>query len=408
MPKKNLGLRSAAARSALEMAGVPASLASMLVKAANVSQKKKKGRKQKRLVGFSGKAGDDFIVRTTVPRKAKVSRGNPKGERMSLVCKKFFASAIDPWHPDAFHCSIPAKVVGPSYKTRTVLRIVCTAGSTGLAQILVAPTLANDVNFLNVSNGATFASTGFDSAATAVTGTAWSVFGGLPFNITQLTDQTSTSNVSGRIVSIGVKVTYTGTESNKGGVYHMISFPDRNLIDGLGPSTTPAIGSYTIANVRAIDRKPIADCLFGLNPSEISFSNENEESASRVRYPLSNGAAYDTNIPCIFGIYISGATSGSTYEVEIMQHSEYVGRGAQNFLSSSAADTQMYEQLIAGLTELEYVKAGLPNGDDPAVKAKIALRSAKELAATAGPSQFTRAAYAPEGLVTLTGSGPFI
>lgn len=407
MPRKT-GL-SKYARAGLSLTGMPPAAADALVRVVNELARRKKDQSQKKKKQRSKLSKlENYGQQQVMSRKVQKSNRKISFPAMSTVATKFFTSVIDPWHPEAMHASVPSKVVGPSYKTRTVFRTVMTCGSSGLGQVIWAPTLANNQNCVNVSNASTFSSETFAAQATAATGTIWAQMGGLPFTVANLTTASDANNVSGRIVAGGIRITYAGTESNKGGIYSMISFPDRSPVHGLGPSSTPSIGSFSLANVRAVDRKPLADSVFGLNPNEISFGNENEESTSRLIYPLSNGASYDTYIPCILGIYVSGAAAGSTFEVEIIQHSEYVGRGATNFVSASSADSAAYEQLLAGLTELEYAKSGLPNGDDPNIKAKMALQFCRRLNTRSALPNFSSQDNAKEGIFSLVSAGPFV
>lgn len=277
----------------------------------------------------------------------------------SPAAAKVLTAFVDPWSAEAIGASIPSRGAGPSYKVRNIIRTVVTTNSAGNGMVAIAPTTCNDATYALVS-GSSWAGTALtnnptDTGITAVT------MDTLPFTVTNNTTLTDSKAVSSRIVSVGYRITYTGTEANKGGVYNLISFPDREPINGLNAAN---IGNKNICNVRSIDRNRVSDVLFPINSHEIEYSNADSDNTSLIVYPFSNGVAYSsTVVPVIAGILITGAASGSTFEVEIIQHTEIVGKGAMYMLSPYYADPQAFELIAAGLSHLEYERPAMALGD---------------------------------------------
>ena len=277
----------------------------------------------------------------------------------SPAAAKCLTAFVDPWSSEAIGASIPSRGAGPSYKVRNIIRTSVTANTNGYGMVAIAPTTCNDATYALVS--------GFSWAGTALTnnptdpGITAVQMDSLPFTIANNTTLTDTKAVSSRIVSVGYRITYTGTEANKGGVYNIISFPDREPIANL---TVTTIGNKNNCNVRSIDRNRVSDVLFPINTHEIEYSNADSASTSLIVYPYSNGVAYSgTVVPVIAGILISGAASGSTFEVEIIQHTEIVGKGAMYMLSPYYADPQAFELIAAGMSHLEYNRPAMALGD---------------------------------------------
>lgn len=419
---KNLAalLMSTMGYSMPQTAGVMAAgnLAGGLMKA--IKRKKRNNKKKKLQVAERRWVDPSFVAGARKRRDKRViensvtARSGNKGIygaapelEYSAATVKFLHCCIDPWDARSLGAYIPSECEGPSYKTRTVVRLTVTIGTGGTGFVAFAPTLANDVACIASSNSTTYVGTSFDGDNAGGTGWAWTTMSALPFTFAQVSEPTQQKGVSGRIVCFGYKITYAGTEANKGGIYHMIAFPDRGTIAGLGPSTTPTIGSYPIANIRAIDRQPMSDALFGLTSNEVCFSSINETETSLMYYPFGNGADTATDIPLAGGIFISGAASGSIFEVDVIQHSEFVGKGAGSYLTPVSADIAGYQSVRSALMELEYNKAGLPSGNQLPAKLAYVRQSLNDANRAPATIVVNRGERNPGGFYSAVGAGPF-
>ncbi len=279
------------------------------------------------------------------------------GRTLTDVASAFAIAITDPWHEMCARVGIPTGNAGPSYKLRTVKRIVATTGTAGYGFACFAPVTANDVATVAYS-GSTYAGTVFRTT-TATAGVSVTSMNKLPFTSAQVTDQTQTNAVSARVVSYGWKITYTGTEQNKGGVYYTVNMPDRSPIDGLGVAD---IGDYPQTRVLAIDRQTEDGTLHPVNWHEWSYSNSDTQDTDQMIYPYSDGAAGSaTAVPAIAGV-LWNAVAGTTFEVQLVQLIEYIGRGAQPFLTPSSSDIQGFEDVIAAAGSADYDLVGSPAG----------------------------------------------
>jgi len=306
-------------------------------------------------------------------RRNTLSMQIPQGENNKAVVK-FMAALIDPWSDIALGASIPARTAGPSYKVKTTARFIVTAGAAsgtnGYGSIVFAPSLASDRAFAVYSSTSAFAG---DSLTVADSGaTMSSAFMNLPATATQLYNQAQAGSMSGRIVSFGYRITYTGTESNKGGVYYMVSFASRASVAGM---TATTLGAFPQCNVRAIDRNRLSDVTYPLSEIESAYSNAEQTIEGRVYYPFSNGDSFTITsgseaIPGTLGILIN-STVGNTFEVECVQLSEYIGRGAQQFATQSYSDSKSFEDLVTAMSELEAARPSFENGDSPLTRLNV-------------------------------------
>jgi len=349
----------------LAMAAVSAGAAGYKALKANKKRKQKKNA-EKQLVRAVAQSVSAPRRRTPPERSDPWLRA---GTRLDPVVRRYILAACDPWSAGARGCNIPTQVCGPSYKVCCVARVSVVAGAT-CGWFCFAPTIVNDkVAFLYTNNSA-YTGTAFDTTAAGGTNITAGQLVDLPFVTADITGM----SVQGRVVAAGYRITYTGAESTKQGVYSMISFPDRLSVNGIGSSSTPTVSSIPMANTRAVDRRRLSDSIFPINEHEVAFSNTDNGNTSWQVYPFGNGAAITSTIPATAGIFIQGAHAGSTFEVEIIQHVEYIGRKSQPFATASFSNPQQFSQVTAALGNLEWQRTGYESGDDPNKRINDVLR----------------------------------
>lgn len=378
-----------------------------------------------RLINNSNNA---YVKKGSRPKRNKMKAGNKPSYRGKALIQRFdglrynltdvascFAIALsDPFSAVTNAVSMPIANAGPSYKVKVTKRIVVTTGSTGNAMVTMCPCLANDKKCVVYSSASTFVGPAMTNTS-ATTGTSIDGFTKLPFNSSHLSDMTNASSVAGRVISFGWKINYIGSETNKGGVYYCLAFSDRSPVNGLAPSD---IGDYQQTEVRAIDRTPMEGVVYPVNSHEWSYSNDNQTDSDLVYWPYSNSDSGDaTTIPAFIGIAIS-AVAGTTFELQLVQHVEYIGKGAQPFLTPSESDISGFEHVLSAAGETSLIKNQLPNGYDPVKLMVQALRSRGHDLSPGLASKVRSVAYGGrlgaslvkrtlQGIVSFTDGGPF-
>jgi len=125
----------------------------------------------------------------------------------------YIDSLFDPFDTPAGVC-IPCDLFPlPSQKVKTTFRGVGNLGTTGYGWVAVNPTLANDVASIQVTSTASVG--GSSTVLSAYTNIGTGMFTMLPYAAADF----SGGSVQGRIVAVGIRVRYSGTELNRSGLY---------------------------------------------------------------------------------------------------------------------------------------------------------------------------------------------
>lgn len=227
-------------------------------------------------------------------------------------------------------------------------RIQGVIGTQGIGFVALAPTLGSDCQNVWYTNAA-FAGTAaaiLSANNTPTTGVLVATPTQLPYTADILCNQTQLDNerISGRIVAAGLKVTYTGTVLNQSGMYYGLTEPNHGCVSG---ATQADIGSYQCAAIRPVTRMPLLVVAHPLTDVEdqpqFLFS---ASSSSHLLYPLSNAntafnttyrgpTAYAAGTPIGIGaggpvsIIIISGVAGQTFQIDVIQHVEYMGNLSQ-------------------------------------------------------------------------------
>lgn len=299
------------------------------------------------------------------PKKNKKNQVARMTRVISDAASVFALACTDPWHQVCSAVSMPTMSSGASYKVRVIKRLVVSTGTAGIGYVAFAPTLANDYAAVAYT---TSAFTGTSVSTTAGTGVSVALLDKIPFTYTQLTDLQQANSVAGRIISMGVKINYIGTELNKGGVYYSYVSPSREMVSA---ATVDTLGAYIQTALRPIDRRELTALVTPTNRHEVDYSNEDQTDTDLVIYPYSNSnSGSTTSVPAV-GVIMFQSTSGNTFEVQIVQHMEFIGRGAQPFLTETRSDVVGFEEVLSAVGNMN---SSLSMGD-PNVKPTAMLRS---------------------------------
>lgn len=259
-------------------------------------------------------------------------RARPKRQRGTVAlshCAQKYARAIaDPFNPVSVGACVPVYPAPPSYKVTAHQRVLTvTVGSGGVGAFRFNPSPFNNFSSAAVTT-ASFDGTTLEAyAANAKWATVG--FSTLPF---------STSDaVQARVVSASAKVTYTGTALDLSGMFVSAVDPDHEPLAVLNLTALSTLPYARVENTKR--RMNNLSPMFGIKPHETDYTT--------VRTPLSTYAGTDTvaalnAAPC--GFLVSGVP-GTTFNVELIIHVEYVGRPAVTGLSKSHTDSRGFEMV---------------------------------------------------------------
>jgi len=276
----------------------------------------------------------------------------PLGE----CAKKYMTAIADPWNPEAEGACIPTFPSRPSQKVAVFARVTAAIGTSGFGFITVMPTLASDAP-------AAYVSTNLYAGTTVNTNTATTgvnaVFNNSPYPSASFNETGSggASSVAGRIVSCGVSSEYTGTVLNMGGLYYSLVDPNHESQDTFG---TNNLANQRECKIERITGNKVWLCASSQNATEVAYPDDWAPLSANVEtirslYPYSRGqrSASVANVGAPIMTIMFTGTAGNTFEIEIVQHTEFVGLSAAAMLTPTHSDARGFEIVAMASANLQ-------------------------------------------------------
>jgi hypothetical protein len=192
--------------------------------------------------------------------------------------------------------------------------------------------------------------------------------------------------LAGRVLSAGIRVTYTGTTLNESGTITCYHSPDHGSAEG---GNSADLQSNTGAEVKGFTRHPCELIVHPINADEVSYLRS--ERIEHALWPFYTGNSHETNYeggtaytnqlgadgntfytPTACAIIAVTGVPGSTFQIDYMAHMEFVGRAASSSLTpnemdvsgaqavlASAAGLLMRKQAYEGISNWEAMYEGL-------------------------------------------------
>lgn len=310
-----------------------------------------------------------------------------------MSINKCVRALIDPFDPDAKGCALPSGSCTGSYRTSAVIRCDGKFATDGTAMITVNPSVANDMNCLWISNGggnnqknvlqtcndytsinATATSTGLTFTNVEQGGTNAYAATALPYtssNILGTSQYTwSEPDVRARIVTAGVKLTFSGSTLQDGGtVYSLIEPTHGNLA---GATALDIASRYTSTKIQRIAlRGTVSMNLFPVTRAQQEFSNAFDEISASTTYGIGKilNTGLTTSVDQYNGIVVTDlgtcggvATGGiATAPPATINNVQLLGRSCVSLLyplSRRNASYQSIGQLYGAGNSLTFTAAG--------------------------------------------------
>jgi hypothetical protein len=245
-------------------------------------------------------------------KKNEVKR--PSAEGMLAQCSKEYLSLqLNPFVASHSSC-LPVPPSLPTQKLTTVVRGTFEIGTLGFGFVTARPVhaVANDDDAVYYSLGAYTGSTVVASGTGVVAAASNSPYVAADFG-------SADTELQYRTVSSGLRVRYTGSELNRGGVVLPYCQPEHASLNSAG--TSDVLGDITVSTV-PVDRRWHA-CYWtpGATANEYTFS----------------GSLSDAAMP--MAVMVVGEAE-NTFEFEFYTHFEITGRKASLSYSPSHSDSQ--------------------------------------------------------------------
>lgn len=308
----------------------------------------------------------------------KSSRPSPEFTSVGLsACALKYAVALaDPFSPTARGACLPCYPSEPSQKVTGYIRLTAVAGTSGYGFCAFTPCLANDSPIAFLTE-ATFAGTSASNILTGVSilaaGVSHANCPNLPYTSSQLRSTTGGGQAYGRIVSFGYRITYVGTVLNESGVYHLASSATHGNISAVAGSPSDA-SSFVNTVVCGITKEPCEARVYPVAAAEAQYTSADtpDNSTTQMIYPYSgaddaiSGAFTYTpagGVPVGVPIAIVhfGGVAGAQYLIEIVQHTEYIGRATGSTATPNVSDQRGFEIVTAAAARLPLKQESSPH-----------------------------------------------
>jgi len=320
-------------------------------------------------------------------KKKKSSSRQPSTQNLLGLssCVLKYATAIsDPWSPESAGACIPTFPSRPSQKLAVFCRTTCVIGTGNLGAIGITPCLANNFPTIYCTNG-TYVNANSLNVTNATGATIPFLSHNGPYAGSDLTSGSETDKpaVSGRIVSVGVSVQYTGTKLNEGGLIRGLVEPDHGNLNGY---TYSYLGGYRECYVATSGSRKHWFTLSGQTANEVEYPNSKLAYAStdilNQMYPFANGVGLDSTQPTIGGfpllIYVTGVP-GNTFEVELIMHVEYIGQMTSPSATPSHSDAQGFQVVNTASQMVQSLATANPNTSRPVLMRQAIVETLKSL-----------------------------
>lgn len=309
------------------------------------------------------------------PRRARKRRQrNTAGAGITLShCAAKYARAIaDPFNPSVVGACVPVYPSPPSYKVTSHVRaFTVTVGTAGVGGAWFNPCVFSN-GYTAIGTSATFAGTDISLPA-ADPGAAWSKvsFSTLPFAATA-------TGIEARLISMAARVTYTGTALDLSGMFVSFCEPDHNPVTATSLDSLAVLPYAKVENTKR--RMGNLTPIFGVKPTETTYNSR--------PWPLGNytgSTGWDAFYQGGFAGFVVTGVPGTTFNVELIEHVEYIGRSAAAGLSVSHTDSRGFEMVQQAGSQLASYLATSARAAWPTMRSLL-VEAARDVATAAMPA----------------------
>jgi len=225
-----------------------------------------------------------------------------------------------------------------------------------------------------------------------------------PYETNQFADSLNGgSSVQGRLVSFGASVQYTGTVLNMGGLYYQFVSASHTNMNQLS-TTANFLGSQDETLVDRITSKKQWFATGSIDDIETSYTGPYSTEVNSFGlptnnlYPYSQGYSLSDSInqqistgqaelnaiaPGGIGgapmVVLIQSPGPATFEVEIVEHVEFIGASTAAFHTPTHSDSRGFEIVNTAVQKLPSLRVSQPNASPPKLMASSILETIREL-----------------------------
>lgn len=273
------------------------------------------------------------VLKRTTPKP----RAPRAGVALSHCATKYARAIAAPFSPDAFGACVPVFPSPDSQKLHSLRRAFnFSVGSSGVGGIFIAPCASNQqYNVVGTTSTYTGNTLALPAAldATVIAGQASTLpYGNADFGAGEL-------GVRARIVSVGIRIKYVGTQLNMGGSIAGFFDPNHTTIGNntydLGDITNLPYASY-----ESVDRR----MNFALQTAAVSAHDVQFQDRGYCYSPSASVDYAGFKTAAIGAVIVTGEP-GNVFELEMITHVEYIGAPASAALTKTHTDARGFEMV---------------------------------------------------------------
>lgn len=308
---------------------------------------------------------------------------NALGSVKMTACAAKLATAIaSPHASEARGACFPLYPAPDSHKVTAFSRFDAAIGASGFGFVAVNPSIASNMPSAYFSVSA-FA--GDRVSVLSATDTYTAGVGSTGHNGPYFAEQVIRTNgeaepsLAGRVVAVGVRITYTGTKLNESGMCTLLQHPTHGNLAGV---SVAGLQGFSESDICPFTRKPCDLVIAPVAVSEAGYPGPTESTNLRLMYPMGpdgkfhtvwndggqpsytktqqvDGVAVPIGAP-VACIMVNGVP-GSTFHVDIIYHLEYAGRTAASACTPNSVDVSSVYAILTAASQLSTRKMAYPN-----------------------------------------------
>lgn len=311
-----------------------------------------------------------MVASMTVSRKKKNKSGKPRGKPkrapitqngfpMSECALKYATAISDPWNPNAEGACIPTFPSRASQKVKGWIRQQVLIGTAGWGFVMVCPCLSNNSQAIFYTT-ATYAGSG--QLAVSGTGITNANISNLPWNNTSLSGTaTAPAAISGRLVSFGASLQYSGTVLNRGGMVYSLVEPNHGNLSGMVPNQ---LAAYQECRLEPITPKKVLIGGSGIDAQEVAYPEYDPNVPNLAVYPYCQDISVDAtmlNVGGAIAAFVFTGVAGSSFEFELIEHCEFVGSAASPMSTPTHSDARGFEMVNTASNRVPQLQVAHPD-----------------------------------------------
>jgi len=298
------------------------------------------------------------------------ARSNKKEAFTSLslsACALKYALCIsNPFDTQVRNACLPTYPSPPSQKIACFTRFNATIGTAGVGFFTLIPCLASDgaLGFYSTSAFTGTSALPLTAVNTLTLGVVSVSPQTSPYSTLQLQQAANfgANQVFGRMVSVGVRISYIGTTLNESGLVYLYTDPEHGNVSALAASANQ-LGALLPTEICSFTRKPCSLTSFPVMEGEMTYQQYN---VNQAVYPYSNsGTTLNGGLTAVFSGTNCGSPSsqilftgvaGSQVFIEVIQHMEFSGTLTGSMATPSDADQAGFDRVQAAAMRLPQLR----------------------------------------------------